>query len=79
MVLLGDFKVFLEEQAPKNEGYQHLSNAYSLLRSMILPSEKTFPVIEGKVELGTWQWLLFVETDVYPRERIINIQVMGDV
>lgn len=77
--LLDDIKVFLEELAPKNEGYQHPSNAHSHLRSMILPPDKTLPVIEGKVELGTWQSLLFVETDVYPRERTINIQVMGEV
>jgi thiamine phosphate synthase YjbQ (UPF0047 family) len=44
---------------------------------MIFPLDKTLPIIEGKVELGTWQWLLFVETDVYPRERIINIQAMA--
>ncbi len=77
--LLDDIKVFLEELAPKNEGYQHPFNAHSHLRSMILPPDKTLPVIEGKVEFGTWQSLLFVETDVYPRERTINIQVMGEV
>jgi secondary thiamine-phosphate synthase enzyme len=76
--LLEDIKVFLEELAPKNERYQHPSNAYSHLRSMILPPDKTLPVIEGKVQFGTWQSLLFVETDVYPRERLIIIQVIGE-
>jgi len=42
-------------------------------------THKSLPVIEGKVELGTWQSLLLVETDIYPRERTINIQVMGEV
>jgi secondary thiamine-phosphate synthase enzyme len=76
--LLEDIKVFLEELAPKEGSYQHPSNAHSHLRSMLLPPDKTLPVIDGQVEFGTWQALLFVETDVYPRERTIIIQVMGE-
>jgi secondary thiamine-phosphate synthase enzyme len=76
--LLEDIKRFLEELAPKSQDYQHPSNAHSHLRSMLLPPDKTLPVINGRVEFGTWQSLLFVETDVYPRERTIIIQVMGE-
>ena len=76
--LLEDIKVFLEELAPKRGCYQHPSNAHSHLRSMLLPPDKTLPIVEGQVEFGTWQSLLFVETDVYPRERTVIIQVMGE-
>jgi secondary thiamine-phosphate synthase enzyme len=76
--LLDDVKVFLEELAPKHQDYQHPSNAHSHLRSILLPPDKTLPIINGTVEFGTWQSLLFVETDVYPRERTIIIQVMGE-
>jgi secondary thiamine-phosphate synthase enzyme len=76
--LLKDIKIFLEELAPKEGSYQHPSNAHSHLRSMFLPPDKTLPVIDGQVEFGTWQALLFVETDVYPRERTVIIQVMGE-
>lgn len=76
--LLEDIKVFLEELAPKHRQYQHPSNAHSHLRSMILPPDKTLPIVNGGVEFGTWQSLLFVETDVYPRERTIIIQIMGE-
>jgi secondary thiamine-phosphate synthase enzyme len=76
--LLDDIKAFLEELAPKHGEYQHPSNAHSHLRSMLLPPDKTLPVIDGRVEFGTWQSLLFVETDVYPRERTIVIQVIGE-
>jgi thiamine phosphate synthase YjbQ (UPF0047 family) len=48
------------------------------LRSMVLPPDKTLPIVNGRVEFGTWQSLLFVETDVYPRERTIIIQIMGE-
>lgn len=76
--LLNDIKAFLEELAPKQRAYQHPSNAHSHLRSMLLPPDKTLPVIDGRVEFGTWQSLLFVETDVYPRERTVIIQVIGE-
>jgi secondary thiamine-phosphate synthase enzyme len=76
--LLSDIKAFMDEMAPKRRAYQHPSNAHAHLRSMLLPPDKTLPVIDGRVEFGTWQSLLFVETDVYPRKRTVIIQVMGE-
>jgi len=76
--LLNDIKAFLEELAPKQGPYQHPSNAHAHLRSVLLPPDKTLPIIGGRVEFGTWQSLLFVETDVYSRKRTVIIQVMGE-
>lgn len=76
--LLNDIKTFLEEIIPKRRAYQHPSNAHSHLRSMLLPPDTTLPVIDGHVEFGTWQSLLFVETDVYPRQRTLIMQVIGE-
>ena len=75
--LLNDIKVFLEKILPKHGAYGHPSNAHSHLRSMLLPPDKTMPVVDGRVEFGTWQSLIFVETDVYPRRRTVTMQVMG--
>jgi secondary thiamine-phosphate synthase enzyme len=69
---------FLEKIIPKNGGYRHPSNAHSHLRSMLLSPDKTLPVIDGQAVFGTWQSLVFVETDVYPRQRTIIIQVLGE-
>jgi len=76
--LLKDIKEFLEEMVPKQKPYHHPSNAYSHLRSMLLPPDKTLPVSDGEVQFGTWQSLFFVETDVYPRNRTVVIQIMGE-
>jgi secondary thiamine-phosphate synthase enzyme len=76
--LLNDIKAFLEEVVPRRKAYQHPSNAHSHLRSMLLPPDKTLPVIDGRVQFGTWQSLLFVETDVYSRKRTVIMQVMGE-
>ncbi|RJS77046.1 YjbQ family protein [Candidatus Bathyarchaeota archaeon] len=75
--LLNDIKNFLEKVIPKRGGYMHPSNAHSHLRSMLLPPDKTLPVVDGRVEFGTWQSLIFVETDVHPRRRTVIIQVIG--
>ena len=76
--LLKDIEIFLKNLVPRNEDYNHPSNAHAHLRSMIFPPGKTLPIINGIVEFGTWQSLLFVETDVYPRKRTIIIQVLGE-
>ena len=69
--LLEDIKHFLDDIAPKDQNYSHPSNAHSHLRSILLPPDKTLPVVDGLVEFGTWQSLMFVETDVI-------IQVVGE-
>ena len=73
-----DVKDFLEKIIPKHGGYRHPSNAHSHLRSMLLSPDKTLPVIDGQPVFGTWQSLVFVETDVYPRQRTIIMQVLGE-
>jgi secondary thiamine-phosphate synthase enzyme len=76
--LLNDIKALLEDIVPKHGHYNHPSNAHAHLRSVLLPPDKTLPVINGHVEFGTWQSLLFVETDVHPRRRTVIIQVIGE-
>lgn len=73
-----DVKEFLEQIIPKHGKYHHPSNAYAHLRSMLLSPDKTIPVVDGRPVFGTWQSLVFVETDVYPRQRTIIMQVIGD-
>jgi len=76
--LLEDIKDFLEKLVPRKAGYEHPSNAHSHLRSMLLSPDKTLPIVDGRVVLGTWQSLVFVETDVHPRQRTLIIQVIGE-
>lgn len=76
--LVEDIKNMLEQLIPKRGDYAHPSNAHSHLRSMLFSPDKTLPVIDGQLALGTWQSLVFIETDVYPRQRTIIVQVLGE-
>ena len=76
--LLNDIKRTLETLIPRDKPYQHPANAHSHLRSMFLCPDRTLPIINGEVVLGTWQSLVFIETDIYPRRRTIIVQVIGE-
>ncbi|MGD0027447.1 MAG: secondary thiamine-phosphate synthase enzyme YjbQ [Candidatus Bathyarchaeia archaeon] len=76
--LLDDIKDWLQEIIPENKAYKHPSNAHAHLRSLLLPPDRTLPIVDGRVEFGTWQSILFVETDVHARKRTVIIQVLGD-
>jgi len=75
--LLEDIRVFLETLVPRDKPYTHQFNAHSHLRSLLFPTDKTLPLIDGHVELGTWQPLIFAETDAHPRKRTTVVQVIG--
>jgi secondary thiamine-phosphate synthase enzyme len=76
--LLDDIREFLERLVPRGGVYEHPSNAFAHLRSVLFSPDRTLPVVDGHVVFGTWQSLMFVETDVSPRWRTIVFQVMGE-
>ena len=76
--LLEDIKRILEKLIPRQGSYSHPSNAHSHLRSMFLSPDKILPIRDNKLVLGTWQSLLFIETDVHPRHRSLIISVLGE-
>jgi len=72
--LLSDFESALDELVP-DSGWQHDQiddNADSHIRSLLVGSGTTIPVVEGELQLGTWQSVLFVECDG-PRERTVQV------
>ena len=76
--LLNDIKKTMERLAPKHASYEHPSNAHAHLRSLLMSPDRTLPLIDGRIVLGTWQSLVFVETDVHPRQRTLLVQVLGE-
>lgn len=80
--LIKDLEEFFERAAPKNRNYHHEEtwhdgNGHSHIRSSLLKTQLTIPVRQGKMILGTWQQVIFVEFDNKPRHRHIIIQLLG--
>ena len=78
--LLKDFQGILESLVPKNENYHHNridNNADSHIRSFLIGNSEVIPINDGKLNLGTWQSIFFVELDG-PRNRKVTVSVVGD-
>ena len=76
--LVSDLEGWLDELAPRGEGYAHDeidTNADAHLRAMLLGESVSVPVVDGSLDLGTWQSILFVECDG-PRTRSLDVTVV---
>jgi secondary thiamine-phosphate synthase enzyme len=81
--VLQDLKRIFNEIVPTDRIYQHDEawhdgNGHSHIRSAILKTSLSIPLVEGRMTLGTWQQVVFVDFDTRPRKREIIIQVMGE-
>jgi secondary thiamine-phosphate synthase enzyme len=81
--LLVDFPRMLERVAPKKIDYEHEKawhdgNGHSHVRASLLGPSLTVPFAEGRLLLGTWQQIVFVELDNRPRKRKFIVQVIGE-
>ncbi len=89
-LFLQDLKNNIENTSPRNIPYNHDNfeirtvhmhqdespNGHSHCKAAHLPTNITINLINGKIRLGEWQRILFIELDK-PKERKIQIQVIG--
>jgi secondary thiamine-phosphate synthase enzyme len=78
-----DLKRIFDAMIPIEFNYQHDEawhdgNGHSHIRAALLKASITIPFIEGRMTLGTWQQLVFIDFDTKPRKREIIIQIMGE-
>jgi secondary thiamine-phosphate synthase enzyme len=81
--LVADLKEALERIAPQEIDYAHNrrwhdGNGHSHIRATLLGPSLTVPFAKGKLMLGTWQQIVFLETDNRPRQRKVIVQIMGE-
>ena len=81
--LLMDLPNTLEKIAPKNILYEHEKrwhdgNGHSHVRASLIGPSLTVPFADGKLALGTWQQIVFLELDVRSRRRKIILQIIGE-
>jgi secondary thiamine-phosphate synthase enzyme len=89
-LLHGDLFRQLERLAPRELAYDHddpirrvvnrtdteRTNGHAHCRAMLLGSTLSLPIIDGRLVLGRWQRVLFVELDG-PQERTVVATVTG--
>jgi secondary thiamine-phosphate synthase enzyme len=80
--LIHDFPVMLSRIVPKDIEYEHDNtwhdgNGHSHVRSSLIGPSITIPIIHGKLTLGTWQQVVFLEMDTRSRNRTVILQIMG--
>lgn len=90
-LLTADLKKNLEKTAPKSETYRHDNlqertvnvcadeciNGHAHCKAIHLPANLTLNLIDGKIQLGQWQRIFFIELD-RPRARKVQIQIIGE-
>lgn len=87
--LLEDIKIQFQRLFPPDQPYLHNDlhlrvvppdepkNAHAHLIAMMFNQTEVVPVSDGKLVLGTWQSILFLDLDG-PRHRTIFVQLMGE-
>ena len=80
---LHDLRRAFDELAPPNEDYEHNKrwhdgNGYSHLRSALLKTGLALPIVDGRLQLGTWQQVVAINFDNHTRRREIVGVVLGE-
>ncbi len=81
--LLKDLPEMMENIAPMKRAYHHDQtwhdgNGYAHLRSTLMGTSFTAPVIDGQLVLGTWQQIILVDFDNTSRQRRVVLQFVGE-
>lgn len=81
--VLKDLQRAIEKIVPSDIPYEHDKcwgdgNGFSHVRAALMKPSLTIPIIEGKLTLGTWQQIIFIDFDNRQRHRNIIVQVIGN-
>lgn len=79
--LLKDIQFTLDNLVTDRYSYAHDmidNNARSHLKSFLLSSSECLPVKNGKLDLGTWQSVFFIELDGPRGNRTVTLTMVGE-
>ena len=80
---LSDLRRLLDEIIPPDREYAHNArwhdgNGHAHVRAALLGPSLTVPLVEGRLTLGTWQQIIYVDFDTRPRRRELIVQIIGE-
>ena len=77
-----DVERFFEKLVPENANYEHddegPDDMPSHIRMVLTRSSETVPIVDGKMELGTWQGIFLFERRRNPHRRKISLTIIGE-
>jgi secondary thiamine-phosphate synthase enzyme len=81
--VVNDLRRTIEELVPQNRSYEHDGtwgdgNGYSHVRAALFKPSLALPIRHGKIGLGTWQQIVLLDFDNRPRQRVVNVDILGD-
>ena len=80
---VSDLKRLFDEIANPDRHYAHnarwgAGNGHSHVRAALLGPSLTVPFVNGRLTLGTWQQIIFVDFDNRSRRRELVVQLIGE-
>lgn len=80
---LSDLRRLFDEIVNPQQHYAHNArwgdgNGHSHVRAALLGPSLTVPFVNGRLTLGTWQQIIFIDFDNRARRRRLIVQVMGE-
>ncbi|MGB0127412.1 MAG: secondary thiamine-phosphate synthase enzyme YjbQ [Rhodocyclaceae bacterium] len=80
-----DMVTFLKRLVPRDGDYLHnlapvddRDNAHAHLLGLFMNASETIPVADGKLLMGGWQSIFFIELDGPRERREVRLQIMGE-
>lgn len=80
---LADLRRALEQIAPAGGNYAHNErwhdgNGFSHVRSALLKTSVSIPIVDGELRLGTWQQVVAINMDNKARRRELVVAIVGE-
>jgi secondary thiamine-phosphate synthase enzyme len=81
--VIADLQQVFDEIAPPDRPYHHHlrwgdDNGSAHVRAALMGPSLTVPFVDGRLTLGTWQQIVFVDFDTTPRSRQLVVQIVGE-
>jgi secondary thiamine-phosphate synthase enzyme len=81
--LISDLQQMFDRIIPTDIAYKHDlrwgdGNGHAHVRASLLGPSLTVPLVDGRLTLGTWQQIVFVDFDNRSRSRRLIVQIVGE-
>lgn len=77
-----DLENFFERLVPEDADYEHddegADDSTSHIRMVLTQSSETIPIVDGKMQLGTWQGIFLFEHRRDSHRRRIHLTMIGE-